>query len=115
MDITSKMLSGIWRLKSPLQNSLHTTQIMNPCRGEFIRLGINGIRGYFDICYLASEVALQSPARPKKCPTHPTKSPAYDEKINHKNKKTERKFGFLLTLLMRLNYLLTDEINHQVN
>jgi hypothetical protein len=79
---------------------------MNPCRGEFIRLSISEIRGYFDICYLATEVAPTKPFMPKKCPTRPTKNPTHHEKINHKNKKTELKFDFLLTLLMRLNYLL---------
>jgi hypothetical protein len=57
VGMTSKMLSGDWQLKSPLQNSLHTTRTMNPCRGEFIRLSINRIRGYFYFSYLATEVA----------------------------------------------------------
>jgi hypothetical protein len=39
---------------------------MNPCRGEFIRLSINRIRGYFYFSYLATEVA------PTKCPTRHT-------------------------------------------
>jgi hypothetical protein len=37
--------------------ALHAMRTMNPCRGEFIRLRINGIRGYFYFSYLATEVA----------------------------------------------------------
>ena len=37
---------------------------MTPCRGEFIRLSINGIRGYYDFSSLATEVApTEIPAR----------------------------------------------------
>jgi hypothetical protein len=39
-------------------------RIMRPCRGEFIRLSIKGIRENFDISYLATEVApTKKPAR----------------------------------------------------
>jgi hypothetical protein len=80
-----------------------------PCRGEFIRLSISRIRGYFDICYRATEVA------PTKFPARPTKKPTHHETLNHKNKKPNVSSVFILSLLMRLTYLLTDEINHQLN
>jgi hypothetical protein len=64
-----------------------------PCRGEFIRLSISGIRGYFDISHLATKVA------PTKCST----SPAHYETLNHKNKKTERKFGFYINPINTVN------------
>jgi hypothetical protein len=89
------VISAIWRLKSPLQSPARHANYA-PCRGEFIRLSISGIRGYFDICSLATEVAPTKPCTQKKCPTHPKKCPAHHEKSNHKNKKTEREFGFYI-------------------
>jgi hypothetical protein len=36
---------------------------------------------------------------PKKCPARKKKLPAYDEALNHKNKKTERIFGFYINAI----------------
>ena len=110
------MISALWRLKSPLQKAQHAMRIMLPCRGELIRLGISQKSGYFDISYLATEVA------PTKYPTRPTTVPHAQQKNLHitknqiiKTKKPNVSSVFILTLLIRLINLLTDEINHQVN
>jgi hypothetical protein len=101
---------------------------MTPCRGEYIRLGISRIRGYFDIGYLATKVApTESPARhanyepcrgefirlsikgirenfdishlaTKVAPTKCSTSPAHHEKLNHKNKKLNVSSVFILAL-----------------
>jgi hypothetical protein len=98
------LISAIWRLKSPLQSPARHTNYA-PCRGEFIRLSISRIRGYCDISSLATEVA------PTKYPTRPTtalhtkKKPTHHETLNHKNKKTERKFGFFINPINTVNLL----------
>ena len=110
------LILGVWRLKSPLQSPCTPYELCALSGRIYSPEHKRNKEGILisAIWRLKSPLqnalhALQQPYTPKKNALHMTKSQII------KTKKPNGCSVFILSLLMRLNYLLTDEINHQLN